>query len=461
MGKTRSLRVRLLLAATLVLFVFLGLMGLLLDGAFRRSAEQSVQERLLLHVYGLLAASDERDGALIMSEEIQEPRFNRLGTGLYGIVLDADGTELWRSPSAVDLDIDVADLKLMSRDFTAGTGYFDRLHDARQHLLFYFGYRVLWQGTDASHTAYTYLILEESGPYESEVSAFRNSLWGWLLTVSLALIVVQAAIMNWGLMPLRKLANDLKAIEDGRQDHLEGDYPLEIDGVARNLNLLLSNERQQREKYRTTLTDLAHSLKTPMAIIKAAMLKNPATEPHDDKVKILDEQVTRMDEIISWQLEHAVTRPSKLIRKAIDVSPVAERLVAAMQKVYAEKGIEIISKVANTGFFGDERDFLELLGNVLDNACKYSNGLVSMTIEQKLPLAGIAGNLVVTIEDNGTGILESNRQSVLERGARLDSRESGQGIGLSVVAEIVDRYGGSIEIDDSELGGAKITIRLS
>ena len=131
-----------------------------------------------------------------------------------------------------------------------------------------------------------------------------------------------------------------------------------------------------------------------------------------------------------------------------------------MQKVYAEKGIEIISKVANTGFFGDERDFLELLGNVLDNACKYSNGLVSMTIEQKLPLAGIAGNLVVTIEDNGTGILESNRQSVLERGARLDSRESGQGIGLSVVAEIVDRYGGSIEIDDSELGGAKITIRL-
>ncbi len=452
-ARTYSLRDRLLLTATLVLIVFLGLMGLVLDRAFRHSAEQAEQEKLLLHVYGLLAVSDQSDGELVLSEALQEPRFNSLGTGLYGIVLAADGQELWRSPSAVDLEISVSNLQAETGNLTVGTRSFGSVGDERGEMLFYIGYAVLWEGPDAMQTAYTYVVLEDTTPYEREVGAFRNSLWGWLLAVVLALVLVQAAIMSWGLRPLQKLADDLKAIEDGDRDHLEGDYPREIDGVTRNLNLLLSNERQQREKYRTTLADLAHSLKTPMAIIKGT---TSDLAPDSAARAPLDEQIARMDEIISYQLERAVVRSSKLARQSVEVKPVVARLVAALQKVYADKEVELQSNVADVSFLGDERDLMELLGNLLDNAFKYGDGRTSISIDKPHD-----GDLILVVEDNGRGVTAKDQRSVLARGARLDSRQAGQGIGLAVVVEIVDRYAGTIDIDRSILGGARVTVHLS
>jgi two-component system, OmpR family, sensor histidine kinase PhoQ len=452
-SKTYSLRDRLLLTATLVLLVFLGLMGLVLDSAFQRSAEQAVQERLLLHVYGLLAVSDVTDGELFLSEELPEPRFNQLGTGLYGFVHARDGVELWRSPSSLDLQIQAPDPGQLVTGLAPGVVRFGRLVDIQQVELFYLGYRVLWEGEDDKQTAYNYLVVEGTDPYVSEIGAFRNSLWGWLAGVVIALVIVQAVIMRWGLMPLQQLASDLKAIEDGTQDHLEGDYPREIDGVTRNLNLLLTNERQQRERYRTTLADLAHSLKTPMAIIRGATTQLDGVE---DSVRIsFDEQISRMDEIISYQLERAVTRSSALVRKPILIKPVVERLVAAMEKVYADKQIDISATVDESSFIGDERDLMELLGNVLDNACKYGSARVLLDIQS------MAGPLVITVEDDGPGIADAARQSVLTRGLRLDSRQAGQGIGLAVVAEIVDRYGGEIEIGSSVLGGVKVTVSVA
>ncbi len=445
-----SLRGRLLLSATLVLVIFLGLTGAVLDSAFRDSAEQSVSERLLLHVYGLLAVSDQAEGQLTLAESLPEPRFNRLGTGVYGIVLNDADQELWRSPSALDLPLDSEQFRPLVTGLAVGQPAFGRTaNDA----YFYFAYRVLWEASDASQTAYTYLVLENLEPFQSEVSAFRNSLWGWLLGVVVVLVLVQAVVMGWGLTPLRELADDLKAIEDGRQDFLRGDYPTEIEGVTRNLNLLLNNERQQREKYRTTLADLAHSLKTPMAIIRGAAA-NVSGEAGAERS--LDEQIGRMDEIIAYQLERAMTRSSKLIRKAIAVAPLVERLVAAISRVYSDKGVSIAVDLApDARFFGDERDLMELLGNILDNACKYGDGVVRLVIDPE------ADWLNIVVEDDGDGVDIRSRQAVLARGERLDSRESGQGIGLAVVAEIVDRYGGTIVIDRSSLGGARVRVRLA
>lgn len=445
-----SLRGRLLLSATLVLVIFLGLTGVVLDSAFRDSAEQSVSERLLLHIYGLLAVSDQADGELNLAETLPEPRFNRLGTGVYGIVLDDAADELWRSPSALDLPLVGEDLRRLVADIRAGRPSFGRVPD-REY--FYIAYRVLWEASDASLTAYTYLVLENLGPFQSEVSAFRNSLWGWLMGVVVVLVFVQAVVMGWGLIPLRQLADDLKAIEDGRQDFLGGDYPTEIEGVTRNLNLLLKNERQQREKYRTTLADLAHSLKTPMAIIRGAAA-NVSGDPEAERS--LGEQIGRMDEIIAYQLERAMTRSSKLIGKAIEVGPVVERLVAAISKVYRDKEMSFdIDVEQDARFFGDERDLMELLGNVLDNACKYGAREVRLGIRPESDV------LHIVVEDDGRGIDVGSREAVLARGARLDSREAGQGIGLAVVAEIVDRYGGVIRIDQSSMGGARVSVQLA
>ena len=258
--------------------------------------------------------------------------------------------------------------------------------------------------------------------------------------------------MYWGLLPIAGLEHDLKAIEEGRQEYLVGQYPTEINGVTRSLNLLLSEERAQRERYRTTLADLAHSLKTPLAILKAE------AEKPDQTVKqvaaAMDQQVTRMTDIVSYQLERAVSSSSKLFRNLTPVGPVIDKLVRTIKKVYQEKNIDFLKQVSPADFPGDERDLMELLGNLLDNACKYGAGRV------KIIAVLVKDSVQLTVEDNGPGIPASDRARVLERGLRLDSREAGQGIGLAIVAEIVDRYNGQIVIRDSDLGGARVIVSI-
>ena len=453
-----SLRNRLLLSATLVLFVFLGLMGVVLDHAFQRSAEQAVRERLLLHIYGLLAATEEANGRLYLPEALQEPDFNRLGTGLYGVVMNTRGDELWRSESAVDLSLPVSARRMMSRGLTPGEPAFGLVANAQGVELFYLSYRVVWKGAGNQGTPFTFTVLQTMDPYLSEISGFRNNLWGWLAGVVVVLLVVQALVMSWGLSPLKDLARDLKQIEDGEKDYLEGEYPPEIDGVTRNLNMLLSSEREQREKYRTTLADLAHSLKTPLAILKgsvASLAYVPKGASVDEVRRTVDEQVGRMDEIVAYQLERAVTKSTNLIHKAISVEPVVERLVQAMEKVYSDKGVSIQLVPGEAQFFGDERDLMEMLGNLVDNACKYSVGLVRITVD-----SGEDQRLQMVVEDDGPGIAAADRMKVLSRGARLDSREPGQGIGLAVVVEIVRRYNGHIDIGESALGGARVNVSM-
>ena len=450
-----SLRVRMLLSAALVLLLFLGIMGLVLDNAFRLSAEESVSERLLLHVYALIAASDEdaaADGAAIyLPEALQEPHFNSPGSGLFGLVYSAAGEEIWRSRSA--LDVQLADpargeLFASAEPGVARFGQLPATPDSEP--LFFMAYPVIWQG-ESAESRYIYVVLEALTPYRQEINAFRNNLWGWLIAGVIVLVAVQAAIMRWGLQPLVKLEGDLKAIETGEKDYLAGGYPREIAGVTRNLNLLLADERRQRERYRNTLADLAHSLKTPLSI-----LKNEAARPELDASTgaALNEQVDRMNDIVGYQLERAVASSSALYRASVPVAPVVDKLVTALARVYQDKGVVIDADIKVENFAGDERDLYELLGNLLDNACKYGGGRVVLALRDG------AERLLIQVDDDGPGIAEVDHEQVLRRGARLDTRESGQGIGLAVVAEIVDRYDGKIVIRQAALGGASLQVTL-
>lgn len=481
-----SLRGRLLLSATAVLFVFLGLTGLVLDQAFRRSAERGEAEKLLLHIYGLLAVAEESRSGIFLPGQLQEPRFNQLGTGLFGFVNDSDGQELWRSPSALDIDFDQQQKAAVTDDLVTGEERFGRAYDLDGNELFFLSYRILWQATDQKSTAYVFTTFETLQPYSSEIQAFRNNLWGWLGGVVVALLFVQGMVMRWGLAPLKQLAEDLKAIEDGHSDYLSGQYPSEIEGVTRNLNVLISSERQQLEQYRTTLADLAHSLKTPLAILKGVASSLQQPDSPDDKLlsrnadakglnlvelkKTVDEQVARMDEIVSYQLQRAVSSSTNLLRRSVDVAPLVTKLIDAMKKVYADKDIEFEISMDECSFFGDERDLMEMLGNLVDNACKYGRSRVRVSAGTKGDLVEISmdppehkkkGQLVITVEDDGDGIPAKDRQQVLMRGTRADMRESGQGIGLAVVADIVQRYQGRIEISDSLLGGAQLNLWLN
>ena len=450
MTRSFSLRGRILWSAALVLFVFLGLMGLVLDQAFQRSAEQSVEEKLRIQIYGLLSVTEVNDGELFLPEAMQEPRFNNPGSGLFALVRHNDGQELWRSPSAITLDFSPEQTKSQYMALAPGEDRFARLVDQE---VFYLAYKILWLGAGDESLEFVFVVLESLDGYQRQLNSFRSNLWGWLVLVGVALIAVQGLVMNWGLRPLGALATDLAAIESGDQEALGGSYPNELTGVTRNLNILISSERTQRDKYRTTMADLAHSIKTPLAILKGSASQLETGTPVTEVRQTIDEQVDRMDEIVAYQLERAMSDASSLIKRAIEVVPVAVRLVAAMNKVYPDRRVELVQQACT--FFGDERDLMELLGNIVDNACKYGQTQVVIHVGES-----VTHGLLVVVEDDGPGIPLARRHEVLQRGARLDSRPVGQGIGLAVVTEITARYQGEIQISDSELGGAHISVQF-
>ena len=439
-----SLRLRLLLSAALTLILFLGLTGIVLDQAFRQSAWQNVESTLTAQVYGLIAVADQQGDLLYLPEFVQEPGFNRLGSGLFGLLLDGKGRELWRSQSAVVIDysglIDEIETAIV------GDPYFthSKVPDA-----FVLSYKVLWQLGPEQSSQYTFVVLRNPDAYEDEVASFRGSLWFWLAVVVVGLTFVQWLVMQWGLSSLSRVADELRSLESREGSLLAGDYPTEIEGVTRNLNLLITAERAQREKYRTTLADLAHSLKTPLSILSNSTTR--LSEQHEDTAQLITDQVRRMNDLVSYQLERAVASSSQIVRQAVSISSCAERLKQALTKVYQSDGVTLSLTVEDETFYGDERDFMELLGNLLDNACKYGGGTVCLRV--------VGGDLLTLIvEDDGPGIPSERRAAIMERGTRLDSDTPGQGIGLAVVAEIVARYGGKVVVGDAEIGGARFTV---
>ncbi|MFT6824453.1 MAG: two-component system sensor histidine kinase PhoQ [Pseudohongiellaceae bacterium] len=275
------------------------------------------------------------------------------------------------------------------------------------------------------------------------------------------MLLIQFFLMRWGLSPLHRMARDLKQIETGEKNQLAENYPQELQGVTNNLNVLIETERKQQERYRTTLGDLAHSLKTPLAVI-AGIMQTLSTKKQDssEQLAAVEEQLGRMNQIVSYQLQRAVhSNQSSALARQVLVKPVVEKVLDALAKVYRDKSVCVATQLDSKAlFYGDERDLLEVLGNVLDNAFKYSRGEVRITTNSE---SDEFQGLEIVIEDNGYGIGEEKQEFVLQRGARADTLVQGQGIGLAVVTDIVSSYQGTIAVGSSELRGAKITMRFA
>ncbi len=455
---TYSLQSRLLLAFSVLLSVFLGLTGIVVDRAFSSSVEAGAVDRLQVQIYLLLAAVDEQDGEFYFLEDLQEPRFSNLNSGLYGYISSVSEGELWRSESARTFS--PPGNQFLRERVVVGETSFERLESA-EAIFFRLSYGILWED---GISEYSFSVIENAEPYYAEISDFRANLWFWLGGAALVLLMIQLFLLRWSLSPLGRMANDLKRIESGDTDQLAHDYPQELQGVTANLNMLIESERKQQDRYRTTLGDLAHSLKTPLAVISGILPEIGTAIKHrnnaDAKLDTVEEQLGRMNQIVSYQLQRAVqsNRASTLARHA-NISAAVEKVVTALQKVYADKVIDVETRLNRAGFFsGDERDLLELLGNILDNAFKYGRSRI------KIEVANIVdkGNrrVLMRIEDDGEGISENQIEHVLQRGARADTLVQGQGIGLAVVTDIVNSYDGEIRVEHSSLGGAAIEIEF-
>jgi two-component system sensor histidine kinase PhoQ len=241
-------------------------------------------------------------------------------------------------------------------------------------------------------------------------------------------------------------------LEQGGQEQIAGAYPTEVERLTDNLNALLVRERARQKRYRDALADLAHSLKTPLALVRSALSRARA-EP--ELAQALEEQVEHMDRIVGYHLQRAAASGSSGMRAPLPVRPAVERMVKALSKVYADKPVEAeIAIDERLRFRGDEGDLTEMLGNVLDNAFKWSRSKV------RIGATLGDGRLALTIEDDGAGIAEADAQRVLQRGVRADQTTPGHGIGLAVTRDIVEAYDGRVIIERSALGGAAVTLIL-
>ncbi len=441
-----SIHSRLLLAASLVLAGFLGATGLALDKAFRVSAEAAMQERLQSYIYALLAAADEDSaGRMIPPRELPEPRFSKPDSGLYAVITRHDGEPVWHAASLTGRDIGAGEQQ------TPGERRFSRLE--RPDLQLYtLAFGVAWEDDAGTEALYTFTVAEDTTVFQAEIDSFRSTLWRWLGSMALVLMLAQGAILRWGLRPLRTVTADLQQIERGHAERLEGDYPGELAGLTSSLNSLIGHSKAVQSRYRNSLDDLAHSLKTPLAILQSSQ---PGNDAPDDSHALGSEQVQRMDEIIHHQLQRAAVSGRSTLARPVAVGKVLERLLRTLDKVYQEKQVAVdLDLDPEATFTGDEADLTEILGNLLENAYKYCASAVRIGVRT----AQHAGGVEISIEDDGPGIAADQVDMLLQRGKRMDESVPGQGIGMSMASEIIALYGGKLSFTASPLGGTRMRV---
>ncbi|MGZ8157471.1 MAG: ATP-binding protein [Methylobacter sp.] len=443
----KSLSFRLLVSAVLVLASFFALASVVLERGFLESAEQALQEKLQVHVYSLLSAAElKNSGDLSMPPNLPEPRFATPGSGLYGFIHLAKKNLVWRSPSAIGLDVQPPP------ELNAGHFEFSLTEQGRYAL----HYAVIWKNVVGIEREYIFTVTEDAQFVSSQVDQFRETLRTWLLALGLVLIFIQLTLLRWGLKPLRIVVKDLEAIEKGRKTHLDGDYATELEGLAGNLNAFINSERAHLERYRNALADLAHSLKTPLSILRGC------TESFSANKETVKEQISRMDEIVEYQLQRAAAKGEHKTAGTVDLSAVIKKISASLGKVYIDKNITFdIAVPEQSLIYYEEGDLYEIAGNLMDNACKWCRNAVKVSIFLNERKGRRNFGVLLQIEDDGPGIPAGKLAEILKRGVRADENIHGHGIGMAVVYELVGLFGGLLEGKKSEaLGGMKWSVYL-
>ncbi len=441
-----SLSRRLLLSVSAPLALFFGVMMLVLDTGFRALSERSLQELLDSQMVALIAAVEPQpSGGYAPTPQTLESRLKTPHSGLYAAIRSQH--HQWRSPSTAGTDSDFGPM-LENGQRTLSYGMFGRDRVAIESRAIQF------ENDPSDPGGLTFSVAVSLTPYEAQLFRFRQELIGWFIGLMVILLVTLAALLHWVLGPVRRMEREIHAVEAGRSDTLGGGYPRELAGVAANLNALLVGERKRVARYRDTLGNLAHSLKTPLAVMRSRLAAgSPAST--------VGAEIDRMTGIIEHQLKRAAASGGALLGQApVDVGQVAAELRGALLRVYASKDLALELAVApESQFIGDRGDLTELLGNLLDNACKWCRSRVRLTayVDER---AGARERLQIAVEDDGPGIPQADRPRVLQRGVRTDQNVPGHGIGLAMVCETVDLYGGTLEVDDSPLGGARLSLRL-
>jgi two-component system sensor histidine kinase PhoQ len=444
----RSLHLRLMIAAATLAVIFMLLMLPALQSAFSLALRSSIEERLVSDVTTMISAARVEDGRLLMPSLLPGEQFNLPGSRLLGYIYNRQGELVWRSLATQDEKINYIPR------YDGKGSEFDKIKEPGGEEFFVYDVEIQLLG--GRNAAFSIVALQPVREYQQTVATLREKLF---LGFGAALLVLLALLwlgLTWGLRALRGLSQELDEVESGARDTLSENHPRELLRLTGSLNRLLLSEREQRSRYRDSLDDLAHSLKTPLAVLQSVSETISKRPEEVDQARILQSQIERMSQQIGYQLQRASLRKSGLVRHNVALRPVVESLCNTLEKVYRDKQVKVTLDLPEQSVVPMEQGaLLEMLGNLLENA--YRLCLSEVRVSMRASQAGDE----LCVEDDGPGVPKSQRERILQRGERLDRQNPGQGIGLAVVKDIIESYSARLTLEDSPLGGAAFKIHFA
>lgn len=443
----RSLTLRLLLSAGLWMAAALVAGGLVLSAAFRNYVEADFDERLTTRLDAMIGASEiEPEGYVALVRPLGDQRFSEPYSGWYWQVT-TEGEEPFRSRSLWDkeLDADLDQPAFSQRIYETEGPAGELLRIAERDVVL-----------PESEKVFRYMVAGDTAEIRNDIARFNRLLSASLGALGVGLLAAIVLQVVFGLQPLRRLRREIAEIRSGRRRRLQGEFPTEISPLVSETNALLEHNEKVVERARTHVGNLAHALKTPLSV-----LRNEAETSDSQLATVVGRQVELMGRHIDIHLKRArAASGAGLFAAQTPVRPAIDDLVRAMGRIYAERGLDFdIAVEGDPQFLGERQDLDEMLGNLLDNACKWARAKVriSAKFEER---SGERARLIIWIEDDGAGVDEVEIDGLFERGRRLDESQPGSGLGLPIVQEIAEMNGGSVNLERSSLGGIRACLYL-
>ena len=452
--RANSLALRLFLWAAGCTLVILIITGIALSSLYRHAVERAFDRRLDVYLRTLVAdVASPEEGSDKFPQSIGEPLFELPLSGWYWQVtrLDTKKPEVHSSRSLWDSSLP----RLPGDSSPAAPEYRQGYAQGPEEQNLRLVERNIDLGDDGR---YLIGVAGDASEIDDETRSFDRAIGVTFAALTIALLLTTALQVRFGLAPLTRISQSLAAIRSGRAERLEGKFPVEIAPLARETNALIDANREIVERARTHVGNLAHALKTPLSVI----VNEAAARGGDPLAQKVLEQADIMRDQVARQLERArLAARLTVVGTLTDVPPVVTALARTMEKLYRERDIAIaIDAPEHARFRGEQQDLEEMIGNLVDNGCKWAQSRVAIEVVADQPADAEKPRVRIIVDDDGPGLSPSEREQVATRGQRLDETKPGSGLGLSIVVELAALYGGVLTLGTAPIGGLRAELAL-
>jgi signal transduction histidine kinase len=455
--RANSLALRLFVSAATWAVVILVVTGIVLSSLYRAAVERSFDGRLGVYLRTLVAdVASPDEGSDKFPQSLGEPLFELPLSGWYWQVtrLDTAKPEIRSSRSLWDSSLpNLEGLGVSANAVGTREGYVKGPEEQKLRQV----ERNIDLGEDGR---FLVTVAGDAAEIDEDTHNFDRILMSTFSALAIVLLLITTFQVRFGLAPLKRISAGLAAIRSGTAERLVGDFPVEIAPLARETNALIDANREIVTRARTHVGNLAHALKTPLSV-----MKNEAAAHGDDPFAAkVNEQIEIMRDQVARHLERArlAAGMASVIGTVTEVRPVLTALARTMEKIHHGRGLAIgLDASEDAKFRGERQDLEEMLGNLVDNACKWAQSRVAIEMfSQQLAAAGGRPVVRITVDDDGPGLSPSQREQVAHRGRRLDETKPGSGLGLSIVLELASLYGGELNLGTAPIGGLRAELVL-